>query len=145
MEAPTWKREDRQGSLKNWIKELNEEARCQFLQSGTHLEIFFVFNDEGLMELVPIVGMDKDDAVRTLKKMLAERDGYAFIHIAEATARAMDSADQADALLVHAESREGLSEAWLSTVVLKGEEKMLLDAVRVDGSQIAGRYAGLFH
>ena len=144
METPEWNKEDKAGSLKNWIQELNEEARVQFLKTGTHIELFFVFNGDGLMELVPAVGMDKDDAVRALKTMLSEREGYGFIHIAEVTARAIDSADKADALLIHAESRDGLSEAWLSAVVMKGEEKMLLDAVRVDGSQIAGRYAGMF-
>ncbi len=96
------------------------------------------------MEVVPIVGMDKDDMVYELKKMLRERDGYAYIHIAEATAKALDSAAVADSLLVHAESRDGLSTAWFSTVVKRGEEKLLLDAVQVDGSKLKGRLTGIF-
>jgi hypothetical protein len=144
MNAPEWNKQDKQGSLKQWIEMLNTEARRQFLISGTHIEIFFLFNDDGIMEVVPIVGMDKDDMIYELKKMLRERDGYAFIHIAEATARAMDSAAEADSLLVHAESREGLSTAWFSTVAKRGEEKLLLEAVQVDGSKLKGRLTGIF-
>ena len=144
MNAPEWNQQDRAGSFELWVEELKEEARVQFLEAGTHLEIFFVFNDDGLMEVVPIVGMEKDDVASELTKMLAERKGYAFIHIAEGTAKNMDSADEADMLIVHAESREGLSTAFFSAVVLQGENKMLLDAVQVDGSQLGGRFAGIF-
>ena len=123
---------------------LNEEARRQFLAAGTHVEIFFIFGDNGLMEVVPIVGMDKADIVHELKKLLNDRDGYAFIHIAEATAQNMDSADEADMLLVHAESREGYSVAYCSTVVMQGENKLLLDAVQVDGSKLGGQFTHIF-
>jgi hypothetical protein len=144
MNAPEWSRNNRQDSLQKWIEELNGEARNQFLRAGTHLEIFFIFSDEGLMEVVPIVGMDKDDIVRELRKIISERNGYAYIHIAEAAARHVDTADEADMLLVHAESRDGLSVAYCSTVVMQNEKKMLLDAVEVDGSSLAGRFAGIF-
>ena len=105
MQAPKWDKANKAGSLNQWIDMLIEEARRQFLEAGTHVEIFFIFNDEGLMEVVPIAGMDKDDMVRNLKLILSERDGYAFIHIAEAIARNMDSDAQADSLMLHAESR----------------------------------------
>ncbi len=144
MQAPEWNAQDREGSLTQWVEMLNEEARRQFLEAGTHVEIFFLFNDEGLMEVIPIAGMEKDDIVRELKKMLAERDGYAFIHISEGTMRHMDTADKADMLLVHSESRDGLSMAYCSTVAMRGEEKLLLDAVKVDGEKLAGRFAHVF-
>ena len=144
MQSPEWNAQDREGSLTQWIEILNEEARRQFLEAGTHVEIFFLFNDEGLMEVVPIAGMEKDDIVRQLKKMLAEREGYAFIHISEGTMRHMDSADQADMLLIHAESREGLSVAYCSTVAMRGEEKLLLDAVKLDGAKLEGRFTHIF-
>ena len=144
MNAPEWNVENKEASLKQWIEVLNAEARRQFLNDGTHLEIFFLFNDEGIMEVVPIVGMEKDEIVSELKKILSERNGYAFIHIAEATAKAMDSAAEADSLLVHAESRDGLSTALFSTVANKGDEKLLLDAVEVDGSKLDGRFTHIF-
>ena len=144
MNAPEWNQQDKAGSLKLWVDELKEEARHQFLEAGTHLEIFFVFDDDGLMEVVPVVGMEKADIVSELKKMLAERNGYAFVHIAEGTAKHMDSADEADMLIVHAESREGLSSAYFSTIAMQGEKKLLLDAVQVDGSKLGGRFAGIF-
>ena len=144
MQAPKWNGQDKAGSLEQWIDMLNEEARRQFLEAGTHVEIFFVFNDEGLMEVIPIAGMEKDDIVRELKIMLAERDGYAFIHISEGTMRHMDTADKADMLLVHAESRAGLSMAYCSTVTTRGEEKMLLDAVEIEGKKLEGRFANIF-
>ena len=144
MNAPGWNRSDRQGSLRQWIEMLNEEARRQFLEAGTHVEIFFIFGDDGLLEVVPIVGMEKPDIVIGLKKMLAERNGYAFIHLAEATARHMDSAAEADVLLVHAESRDGLSVAWCSAVAKQGERKLLLDPVMVDGAKLAGQFAHIF-
>lgn len=144
MQAPEWNAQDKERSLVQWIEMLNEEARRQFLEAGTHIEIFFLFNDEGLMEVVPIAGMDKDDMVRALKQMLTDRAGYAFIHISEGTMRHMDTADQADMLLVHAESREGLGMAYCSTVAMRGEEKLLLDAVKLDGDKLNGRFAGIF-
>ena len=144
MTPPDWNTLDQPGSLQQWIDVLNTEARRQFLEAGTHVEIFFIFGNEGLMEVVPIVDMNKDDVVHELKKMLDERDGYAFIHIAEATAQHMDSAAASDLLLVHAESRDGVSVACCSTVVLQGEKKLLLDTVRVDGSKLDGRFAGIF-
>jgi hypothetical protein len=144
MQAPEWNGHDRKGSLNQWIEMLNEEARRQFLEAGTHVEIFFIFNDEGLMEVVPIAGMEKDDIVRELKKMLVERDGYAFIHISEGIMRHMDTADEADMLLVHAESRDGLAMAYCSTVATRNEEKLLLDAVKLDGAKLEGRFANIF-
>ena len=144
MQAPEWNDQDKAGSLNQWIEMLNEEARRQFLEAGTHIEIFFLFNDAGLMEVIPIAGMEKEEIVRELKKMLKERDGYAFIHISEGTMRHMDTADKADMLLVHAESREGLGFAYCSTVVPKDDEKLLLDAVRIEGKSLSGHFANIF-
>lgn len=144
MQAPEWNGLDKAGSLQRWIDELHAEARRQFLSAGTHIEIFFVFGDEGLMEVVPVVGMAKDEIVAGLSGLLRAREGYAFIHIAEATARLVDGGAESDMLLVHAESREGLSSAYLSAVATQGERKLLLDPVRVDGSMLNGRFAGIF-
>lgn len=144
MQAPEWNKQDMEGSLRQWIEMLNGHARLQYLEAGTHVEIFFVFNDEGLMEIIPIAGMEKDDIVRELKSFLVERDAYAFIHISEGTMRHMDSADEADVLLVHAESHDGLSMAWCSTVTTRDEEKLLLDAAKLDGAKLDGRFANIF-
>lgn len=144
MQAPEWNGQDKAGSLAQWIEMLNVEARRQFLEAGTHVELFFLFNEEGIMEVIPIAGMEKDEIVRELKKRLTERDGYAFIHISEGTMRHMDTADQADMLLVHAESRDGLSVAWCSTVAMQGEKKLLLDAVKIDGEKLEGRFVHVF-
>jgi hypothetical protein len=144
MNAPEWNTQDRKASLQQWIDMLNAEARRQFLEAGTHVEIIFLFGDHGLMEVIPIVGMEKDAIERELKRILAERNGYAFIHIAEAVARHMDSAAEADMLLVHAESRDGFSVAYCSTVVPQGDRKLLLDAVQVDGASLGGRFAHVF-
>lgn len=144
MNPPEWNRENKPESLKKWIGMLNGEARRQFLESGTHLEIFFLFNDDGLMNLVPVAGMEKDDIVRELKRTLAEKNGYAYIHIVEATAKALASADEADSLLLIAETRDGFSTVWFHTVAKKGDEKLLLDAVEVDGSKLDGRFTGIF-
>jgi len=144
MNPPEWNNQDKQGSLKKWIEMLNTEARQQFLNDGTHLEIFFLFNDEGLMNIAPIADMEKEAIINGLKNTLNESNGTAYIHIVEATAKAMDSADEADALLVIAETRAGFSKAWIHTVVQKGEEKLLMNAVEVDGSKFEGRFTGIF-
>lgn len=144
MKAPDWNSDDKAGSLQVWVTALTEEARRQYLTVGTHVEIFFVFNNEGLAEVMPVAGMDKDSIVVSLKQLLIDRQAYAFIHISEGTARHMDSADEADILIVHAESREGISVAYVSTVARRGEEKLLLDAVKVDGARLGGRFCGLF-
>lgn len=144
MTPPEWNSEDRQGSLKHWMLALNDEARLQFLEAGTHVEIFFIFGDEGLQKIAPIVGMDKQSVVSELKKTLNELNAYAFIHIAEATAQNLDSADEADMLFVHAESRDGLSVAHCSMVVQQADKKMLMDPVEVDGSKLGGQFAHVF-
>ena len=144
MNPPVWNVKGKLKSLNLWIQMLNAEARRQFLQDGTHVEIFFLFNNEGLMHIAPIAGMEKEAIVSELKKTLNEKDGYAYIHLVEATAKAMDSADEADSLLLIAESRAGFSKAWFNTVVKKGDEKMLMDAVEVDGSKLDGRFTGIF-
>ena len=144
MQAPEWNSQNKAESLDAWIDVLNTEARRQFLEAGTHVEIFFLFNNEGLMEVVPIAGMEKDEIVRALKKMLSERNGYAFIHISEGTMKHLDTADEADMLLVHAESRDGLGVAYCSTVAQRGEEKLLLDPIKIDGKKLDGRFAHIF-
>jgi hypothetical protein len=123
---------------------LNGEARRQFLNDGTHLEIFFLFNDDGLMNIAPIAGMEKEAVIAGLKNTLNEKNGYAYIHIVEARAKALDSADEADSLMVIAESRDGFSKAWFHTVAEKGDEKLLLNAVEVDGGKLQGRFTGIF-
>jgi hypothetical protein len=144
MNAPEWNQEDKQGSLEKWIEMLNAEARRQFLLAGTHLEIFFLFNDDGLMNIAPIAGMEKEAILNGLKQTLSEKNGYAYIHIVEARAKALDSADEADSLLVIAETRDGFSKVWFHTVAMKNNEKMLLKAVEVDGSKLQGRFTGIF-
>jgi hypothetical protein len=144
MNPPDWNVKEKQKSLKLWIELLTDEARRQFLQDGTHVEIFFLFNDEGLMHVAPIAGLEKEAIISELKKTLNKMNGYAYIHIVEATAKAMDSADEADSLLLIAESRDGFSKAWFNTVAKKGDEKMLMDAIEVDGSKLNGRFTGIF-
>jgi hypothetical protein len=144
MEAPEWNAEDRQGSLKSWIDMLSGEARRQFLEDGTHIEIFFIFNADGLMEIVPVAGMDREEAVRALKTILTERNGYAFIHISEADMELKDGSHRAGALMVHAESRDGFSVLCCSTVAERDGEKLLLDPVVLEGAKLDGRFAGVF-
>ncbi len=144
MNVPEWNKNNKEESLKQWVEILNAEARRQFLQDGTHLEIFFLFNDEGLVNIAPIAGMKKQEIISGLKRTLAEKNGYAYIHIVEATAKALDSAAQADSLLLIAESRDGFSQTWFHTVAKKGDEKLLLDAVQVDGDKLKGRFTGIF-
>jgi hypothetical protein len=144
MNAPEWNRDDKEESLKKWIEMLNAEARRQFLEAGTHLEIFFLFNDEGLMNIAPIAGMEKEAIISGLKRTLKKKNGYAYIHIVEATAKALDSAAEADSLLLIAETRDGFSKAWFHTVALKKNEKLLMNAVEVDGTKLKGRFTGIF-
>jgi hypothetical protein len=144
MNPPEWNSEDKKASLERWIDMLNAEARRQFLQDGTHLEIFFLFNGKGLMNIAPIAGMEKEAIIAGLKQTLNDKDGYAYIHIVEARAKALDSADEADTLLLIAESKDGFSKAWFHTVVENKSQKMLMDAVEVDGKKLQGRFTGIF-
>ena len=144
MNPPDWNTDNKQAYLLKWIGILNAEARRQFLEAGTHVEIFFLFNGEGLMNIAPIAGMEKEAIIAGLKQTLNDNDGYAYIHIVEARAKAMDSADEADSLLLIAESRDGFSKAWFHTVAMKGDEKLLMEAVEVDGAKLNGRFTGIF-
>ena len=144
MNPPDWNSNDKQGSLEKWVELLNAEARRQFLNDGTHLEIFFLFNDEGLMNIAPIAGMEKEEIITGLKQTLNDKNGYAYIHIVEARAKALDSTDEADSLLLIAENLDGFSKVWFHTVVEKGDEKLLMDAIEVDGEKLKGRFTGIF-
>ena len=33
---------------------------------------------------------------------------------------------------------------WIHTVVMKGDEKLLVDAVEIDGAKLSGRFTGIF-
>lgn len=96
------------------------------------------------MNIAPIAEMEKEAIIAGLKQTLNGKDGYAYIHIVEARAKALDSADEADSLLLIAESRDGFSKVWFHTIVEKGEEKLLMDAVEADGSKLKGRFTGIF-
>ena len=144
MNAPDWNPQDKPASLKGWVDMLLAETRRQFLSDGTHIEIFFLFNDDGLMNLAPISGMEKEEIIAGLKQTLRANDGYAYIHIVEAHTRAIDCAAEADSLLLIAESRDGYSKAILNTVVMKGDEKCLVDPVEIDESQLDGCFIGMF-
>lgn len=144
MPPPDWNEKNKIESLNCWIKTLNSEARRQFLALGTHIEIFFLFNDRGLNEVIPIVGMEKNKVVHALKKMLIRCNGYAFIHISEGTMHAPDNNEKSDVLIVQAESRDGVSTAWCSTVAKRGKEKRLLKAIHVDSDKLNGRFANIF-
>ena len=102
-------------------------------QIGPDLVILLGYKEDDLSRITVFLDTDNND-----------KNGYAYIHIVEARAKAMDSADEADSLLVIAESRDGFSKAWFHTVAMKGNEKLLMDAVEVDGSKLDGRFTGIF-
>ncbi len=145
LEAPPWDMDDKQGSLRRYAEWLHDMARTTFLESGTHVQLFFVLGNDGQGEINPAPpGMGREELAGVLRSRIKEGGGYGMIHIAEANCRLKDNPDvKSEALLVSMESRDGDACCWIAPILRSDDGAALADSVLTEGRQ-QGTLTGFF-
>lgn len=163
---PDWASEDPAGSMRRTAEWFVEEARMTFLTDGSHVEMFFLFKDDGSYSMgPPPPDMSKSEFVEALKSQIRNDNTYSVVHIAEAwiyvpkrpndhTSRQLETGEmkvvdlrreeRVEALVVRSECREGEQRMWVSPIIRpKSGGVALGDAVEM-GKTVEGRFVSLF-
>ncbi|MFH0879678.1 MAG: hypothetical protein V2A34_08195 [Lentisphaerota bacterium] len=165
MDKPVWNAQAKQESIARFAQWLNEEARIIFLHDEMHPEIFFLMDEAG--EGGPIAmpsDVDKETVAQLLREEIKELHVYGFVHVAQTLAHVsmskpgpagrqwvegiietskLEPGKQAEALMVHVESRDGYSRLWLSPIVRSTGRVALAEALEItQGPQ--GCFSGMF-
>ena len=139
MTCPEWNSNDPRASLLAQWEFFHEHARQVFLKDATHLEILFIFADNGTMQPVPIAKpMTREAVSARLREQLPGSEVCGLIHIAEAWAylpkgpddhtrkqlelgemsvSSLRHEDKTEVLLVSLLSRDGDSLTWIDEIV----------------------------
>ena len=136
-----------------------------FLKDGTHVELFFLFSEDGRVALVqqpPKV--DKDQFTHALKDAIRQNDIYGVIHIAEAwtyfprkpndhtlkqviegeiAVSQLKPGDKTEALIVRMECRDGTQNIWINSIIRAKTGIFLADFFEFN-EKTEGRYGSLF-
>ena len=163
---PDWDATDPSGSMRRTAEWFVEEARTTFLTDGTHVELFFLFREDGSYSMGPRPpDMPKDQFVAVLRQRIRDDNTLGIVHIVEAwvyipktvndhTARQLEAGemavsdlkrgDKTEALIVRYECRDGSQRMWISPIVRpKAGGVALGDALEM-GETAEGRFASLF-
>lgn len=163
---PDWAPEDPAGSMRRTAEWFVEEARMNFLTDGTHVELYFLFKDDGSYSMgPPPPDMSKADFVEALRDRIRSDNTFGLVHIAEAwiyvpkrpgdhTARQLESGEmkvadlkreeRVETLVVRFECRDGDQRMWVSPIARPKTGGVALgDAVEM-GDTVEGRFASLF-
>jgi len=155
---PEWNSNDPRGSLLAQWEFFHEHARRMFEKDGTHVEILFIFADDGTLQPVPIAApMTRADVSAQLREQNPGNQVYGLIHIAETWAYLPDgpddhtlkqlewgemsisslrSEDKTELLLVCLLSRDGDSMAWIDEIVREKDDRVRLGrAMKTDKFQ----------
>ena len=144
---PGWNPDDKQGSLKAYAEWLHREAVRMFMQDKTHVQILFLFSDDGLASVNPVPANTAADALAAgVRQAVLENGLYGVIMIAEAWTylpkRAKDHTavqimhgemrvadlkdeDRTEALMLRMESRDGAHVTWLEPIIRSGADVSL--------------------
>lgn len=164
-EAPVWNPADPTASLLQQATWLNQLARDTFERDGTHVEILFLFQENGEGAIgQPPAGMSREEFIPLLKESIRENNIFGVIHIAETwtylprqpgdhtfrqivegeiAVSQLDPNDQSEALLVKVDARSGMSRSWLHPIVRTPTSTALGDPMVIEGSH-NGRLTNLF-
>lgn len=152
---PTWNPADKPASLKAYAEYLHREAVRMFMQDKTHVQILFLFSDDGLASVNPVpANTPNDRLVAGVRQAVLENGLYGVIMIAEAWTylpkRAGDHTavqimhgemrvadlkddDRTEALMLRMESRDGGHLTWLEPILRSGAD------VTLGGGMVLGR------
>lgn len=143
-----------------------EKARTTFLTDGTHVELFFLFREDGSYSMgPPPPDMPKDQFVAVLRQRIRDDNNFGVVHILEAWVYVprkpndhtwiqlmsgemrmsdLKHEDKTESLLVHYKCRDGTQRAWISPIVRpKAGGVALGNALEMDETG-EGRFASLF-
>jgi hypothetical protein len=142
-----------------------EEARRSFLTDGTHVELFFLFREDGSYSMgPPPPDMPKDQFAAVLRQRIRDDNTFGVVHIVEAwvyvpkrvgdhTARQLEAGEmrvtdlrreeRTEALVVRYECRDRAQRMWISPIVRTKDGVALADALEM-GETVEGRFGSLF-
>ena len=151
MKKITWQVDHKLESLEAWVRELNDEARIQFLKAGLHVELLMLFADTGPSTMLPVYRISHDEAEGRLKRLVHEQHAYAVAHIVSCVINmpinlcekiqmhvpALDvdldqGAKYAQLLVVHAHARDHSNITYFNPVVHSKDGLLLMDPIRLD-------------
>lgn len=149
MDTPRWDPASKSDSLREWAKHLIAESRQVFLKDKTHVQVIFVFKDEGLVSVAPVPAKVAQDQVHeAIRQAVREHNLYGVIHVGEGwmylSKHAKDHTmfqlldgemrvadlrpeDRQECLFLRVENRDGDVAAFVSRIV-RDEDDVGLDA-----------------
>ena len=163
---PDWDTADPAASMCRTAGWFVEEARETFLTDGTHVELFFLFREDGSYSMGPRPSeMPKDQFMAVLRQRIRDDSTFGVVHILEAwvyvprkpndhTMRQilagemavtdLKKGDKTEALIVRYECRDGSQRMWISPIVRPKVGGVALGDALEMGETAEGRFASLF-
>ena len=149
--------------LADWVV---VEARTTFLKDGSHVELFFLYREDGEGALGhPPPDMEREQFTQMLRQTIQENEIFGVVHIIEAwvyipkksgdhtmkqildgemAVSDLNPGDKAEALIVRYECRDGTQRMWTSQILrTKTGGVALADALEM-GDEVKGRFGTLF-
>jgi len=163
---PEWDQTDPAASMSRTADWFVEEARTTFLKDGTHVELFFLYRQDGQCAMGnPPPKMDREQFTRVLRQTIQMNDIYGVVHIVEAwvfipkrpndhtmkqilageiAVSDLKTGDKTEALVVRYECRDGSQRMWISPIVRPKTGGVALGDVLEMGDEVRGRFGSLF-
>ncbi len=162
VQQPNWNSADLNESLHKQAIFLHGMAREMFLKDGTHVELVFVFNEDGLMGTIPVEGESREEFQAQLKDYLKDEEIVGVVHIVEAWTRPLSSdhitkqlrcgemklselrpQDRQESLITCAMGRDKSVRTWVDAIIRSGETVTLGDSMDISGGE--GTLKGFFN
>ena len=148
MNTP-WNSADKPASIRAWVRDLHEQSKAMFIKDGTHVQILFLFGDDGLVSINPVPPKTSHEHVYGgIKNAIEEHKLYAVIYIGESwmySARGrtdhtvsqiidgeikvseLNKDDRKEVLLLKMESNDGQSLIHMNEIVRNGTVELASD------------------
>ena len=162
---PDWVVSNPAASMRRTAEWFVEEARTTFLTDGTHVELFFLFREDGGYSMgPPPPDMPKDQFVAVLRQRIRDDNTFGVVHVLEAWVfipkkpndhtmkqilagemgvSDLKKGDKTEALVVRYECRDETQRMWISPIVRPKGGVALGNALEM-GETAEGRFASLF-
>lgn len=159
MNQLPWNAAAKSDSIRNWAEQLHKESKRVFLADKTHVQVLFLFKDEGPVSVTPIPPKTTHEQIQSaIISAIVGQNLYGVIHVGEAwmyfrkdkkdhTAfqlldgemRVSDlkPEDRTEALYLKMESRDGDCLIYLNQIIRDGEKVELGADRRILGEDLA--------
>lgn len=164
--APEWDPATPSESMRRQADWFVDEARTTFLKAGTHVELFFLYRQDGQCAMGnPPPKIDRDQFTRVLRQTIQMNEIYGVVHIVEAwvfipkrpgdhtmkqilageiAVSDLKKGDKTEALVVRYECKDGTQRMWISPIVRPKTGGVALGDALVTGDEVSGRFGSLF-